>query len=73
MAKLFSKKKTKQKTDKAAEVTIKHPREQKELHKKKQKKKKEKAKKNSKSILLGTFNFDLEEYLDKSLLLDLKQ
>ena len=56
MAKLFGKKNT---TDKAAEVTIKHPREQKELLKKKNKKK---TKKNSKSILLGTFNFDLEEY-----------
>ena len=30
-------------------------------------------KKNSKSILLSTFDFDPEEYLDKSLLFDLKK
>ena len=69
MAKLFSQKNP----DKAAEVTIRHPREQKELLKKTKKKKKEKAKKNSKSIPLGTFDFDPEEYLDKSLLFDLKK
>ena len=50
-----------------AEVMIKHPREQKNFLKKKI------AKKNSKSILLGTFDFDPEEYLDKSLLFDLKK
>ena len=44
----------------------KHPRERKKLIEKKM------AKKNSKSILSGTFDFDPEEYLDKSLLFDLK-
>ena len=49
------------KTDKA-EVSIKHPREQKNLLEKKI------AMKNSKFILSGTFDFDPEEYLDKSFL-----
>ena len=43
-------------------ATIKHPRERKELIKENIAKKK----KNSKSVLLGTFDFDPEEYLDKS-------
>ena len=35
--------------------------------------KKKIAEKNSKSILSGTFDFDPEEFLDKSLLFDLKK
>ena len=54
-----------------AEVTIKQLREQKKLLEKKKKKKI--AEKNSKSVLSGTFDFDPEEYLDKSLLFDLKK
>ena len=50
-----------------AEVTIKQLREQKKLLEKKI------AEKNSKSILSGTFDFDPEYYLDKSLLFDLKK
>ena len=57
------------KTDKA-EMTIKHPRELKKLL---EKKKKKIAKKNSKSILLDTLDFDPEEYLDKSLLFNLRK
>ena len=35
--------------------------------------KKKKKKKKSNSVLLGTFDFDPEEYLDKSHLFDLKK
>ena len=45
---------------------LKHPREQKKLIKKKM------TKKNFKPIFAGTFDFDSEEYLDKSLIFDLK-
>ena len=48
-------------------MTIKHLREWKKTARKKI------AKKNSKSVLSGTFDFDPEEYLHKSLLFDLKK
>ena len=41
--------------------------------KKKKRKRKEKKRKNSEFTLSGTFDVDLEEYLDKSLLFNLKK
>ena len=52
---------------KRAKTTIKHPRQRKKLCKQKM------AENNSKLLLPGKFDFDLEEILDKSLLFDLKK
>ena len=48
-------------------LPLKHPREHKKNNEKKM------AKKNFMSILWGTFDFNPEEYLDKSLFFDLKK